>query len=152
MSSLTWQGCKGARLGSHARGPTRGLLGELALPLLAPCSHSLHRLAEVVVSDGALPAGGRVQSAPGSVRMELQRRTQSQNHQGIPGRPLYPSLLFPLPTECGGTGLRRGWEGVVSRRSVSSGEICELCGHMPGQSLWTVSTLGTGVRALGFEV
>ncbi|KAF6074461.1 hypothetical protein HJG60_004824 [Phyllostomus discolor] len=37
---------------------------------------------EVVVPDGALPARGGVQSAPGPVGVELQQRTQSQNHQG----------------------------------------------------------------------
>ncbi|XP_023557511.1 protein FAM19A3 isoform X2 [Octodon degus] len=43
---------------------------------------SLHRSPEAVVSHGALPARGGVQGAAGPVRMELQQRTQSQNHQG----------------------------------------------------------------------
>ncbi|KAF6292821.1 hypothetical protein mRhiFer1_004899 [Rhinolophus ferrumequinum] len=55
---------------------------ELSAALTASCSHSLHRPAEVVVSDGALPAWGGVQSAPRPVGLELQQWTQSQNHQG----------------------------------------------------------------------
>ncbi|XP_063111749.1 chemokine-like protein TAFA-3 isoform X1 [Cavia porcellus] len=48
---------------------------ELCSCLFLP--HSLHCPAEVVVSHGALPARGRVQSAPRPVRMELQQWTQS---------------------------------------------------------------------------
>lgn len=72
------------------------VLAELSAALTASCSHSLHRPAEVVVSDGALPAWGGVQSAPRPVGLELQQWTQSQNHQGIQGWTLRPPLLFPL--------------------------------------------------------
>lgn len=126
--------------------------GQLRAALTASRSHSLHRPAETVVSDGALPAGGGVQSAPRSVRMELQWRTQSQNYQGIQGRPLHPSLLQPPSRGVGRGGGYGSWGGAgvlgdpcPKVRSVNYVGTCL-------QSLWTVSTLGTGVRASGFEI
>lgn len=85
---------------------------ELSTALIAFCSHSLHRPAEVVVPDGALPAGGGVQSAPRPVRMELQQWTQSQNHQGTQWWTLHPPTVPPSPGM--EKGVQEPWEMSVS--------------------------------------
>ena len=100
-------------------------LRELSAALFALCSHSLHRPAEVVVPDGALPARGGVQSAPGPVGVELQQWTQSQNHQGTQGWPLHPP---PAP-------LHLGW-----KRACRSPGQCRCPKVRPGTAwvhLWT---------------
>lgn len=48
-----------------------------------PSRASLHRAAEVVVPDGALPRRGGVQGPARPLRLELQQRQQSEDDQGM---------------------------------------------------------------------
>lgn len=104
----------------------------LSAALAASCSHSLHRPAEVVVSDGALPAWGGVQSAPRPVGMELQQWTQGQDHQGTQGQILPLPLSLPLHL-----GWKRGCRipGDVKVRSANHvGTSSNSPPHPPGLS------------------
>lgn len=133
------------------------VLAELSAALTTSCSHSLHRPAEVVVSDGALPARGGVQSAPRPVGLELQQWTQSQNHQGIQGWTLRPPFLFPLHL-----GRERGsrtpggcWCFKVRSANLTCGTqgtpVVQV-GSPPDCPPRPVLTLGAGVCASGFEI
>lgn len=103
--SVARVGCAGER-GCTSRPPLRHLpqAGMAAAPSPARCwrvlvppwprpvpltpadarlSRSLHRAAEVVVPDGALPGRGGVQGPARPLGMELQQRQQSEDDQGM---------------------------------------------------------------------
>lgn len=79
-----------------------------------PSRASLHRAAEVVVPDGALPRRGGVQGPARPLRLELQQRQQSEDNQGtsVPrGSPVAISqnTWGSIPGAGGGTGPRVSW-------------------------------------------